>query len=364
MKASSFAAASSLAELPGPGPWVRRPFGAYVLLRRLAEGGMAEIFLARRVSGPGAGRDVVIKRMREPLMGQPEYAALFREEARLAERLVHPHLVRVHEHGVVEGRPYLCLEYLPGEDFSSVVRLASLRGEYVPVPLVLRVLADAARGLHHAHEAGVVHRDVSPSNLHVTYSGQVKVLDFGVAQGGESASAPPPGLVLGKSVYMAPEQARGGRVDRRADVFALGVSLYEALTHVRPFARALEREVLEALRTGECARPRALRPELSEALEAVVLQAMAVEPAHRHASAAAFADALDALQERAPRAPTPTQLALYLRASVGESRYRDKTGQPPVLEGDVPGGWSQPRGAPGAGAARRASGRQIGRAHV
>ncbi|ATB31733.1 protein kinase domain-containing protein [Melittangium boletus] len=325
---------SSLGDLPGPGPWQRRPFGAYVLLRKLAEGGMAEIFLARRADGEGAGRDVVIKRMRESLVGQPDFVEMFRQEARVAASLSHPHLVRVYDQGVSEGRPYLCMEFLPGEDFSTVVRLASLRGEYVPVPLVLRVLADAARGLHHAHELDIVHRDVSPSNLYVTYSGLVKVLDFGVAQAGAGSTASRPGSVLGKSVYMAPEQARGGVVDRRADVFALGVSLYEALTHVRPFAREREQAVLEALRKGDCAPPRALRPELSEELEAVVLQAMAVEPSRRHATAAAFADALEALLSREPSAPTRAQLAAHLRASVGERRYQEKTAPPPFVERD------------------------------
>jgi len=330
-------ASSSLGDLPGPGPWQRRPFGAYVLLRKLAEGGMAEIFLARRADGEGAGRDVVIKRIRESLVGQPDFVEMFRQEARVAASLSHPHLVRVYDQGVSEGRPYLCMEFLPGEDFSTMVRLASHRGEYVPVPLVLRVLADAARGLHHAHELDIVHRDVSPSNVYVTYSGLVKVLDFGVAQTGAGSTASRPGSVLGKSVYMAPEQARGGVVDRRADVFALGVSLYEALTHVRPFAREEERAVLEALRKGDCAPPRALRPELSEELEAVVLKAMAVEPSRRHATAAAFADALEELLSREPSEPTRAQLAAHLRASVGERRYQEKTAPPPFVERDPAG---------------------------
>ncbi len=325
-------ASSSLGDLPGPGPWQRRPFGPYVLLRKLAEGGMAEIFLARRAGGEGAGRDLVIKRMREGLLGQPELVRMFQQEAQVAARLTHPHLVRVFDQGMSEDRPYLCMEFLPGEDFSTLVRMASHRGEYVPIPLVLRVLADAARGLHHAHELDIVHRDVSPSNLYVTYSGWVKVLDFGVAQVGPGDASGRPGPVLGKSVYMAPEQARGGRVDRRADVFALGVSLYEALTHVRPFARPREAEVLEALRQGQCAAPRALRPELSAALEAVVLQAMAVEPSRRHATAAAFAEALEALLAREPVEPSRARLAEYLRASVGERRYQEKTAAAPVVE--------------------------------
>ncbi|MET0401791.1 MAG: protein kinase [Cystobacter sp.] len=314
-----------------PGPWMRQLFGPYVLRRKLGEGGMAELYLARRLAGGEAGRDIVIKRLRASLVGQPDFLEMLRQEARLASQLVHPHLVRVHEQGVIEGRPYLCMEWLAGEDFSTLVRLASRRGEFMPVQLVLRVLADAARGLHHAHEfqdasgrpLNIVHRDVSPANLYVTFEGQVKVLDFGVAQAGGAATRP--GEVKGKVIYMAPEQALGGAVDRRADVFSLGVSLYEALTHVRPFARERDSAVLDALREGDFAPPRTLRPELSPALEAVVLKAMASAPARRHASAAEFGDELERVLSRELPPATPALLAAYLRACVGEERYRQKT---------------------------------------
>ncbi|WP_245815077.1 protein kinase domain-containing protein [Cystobacter ferrugineus] len=306
-----------------------------MLRRKLAEGGMAEIFLARRSDGQDGAREVVIKRIRQALVGQPDFLEMLRQEGRLATQLVHPHLVRVYEQGSVEGRAYLCMEWLAGEDFSTLVRLASLRREFMPVPLVLRVLADAARGLHYAHDfvdasgqaLNIVHRDVSPSNLYVTFEGQVKVLDFGVAQAGGAATRP--GEMKGKVIYMAPEQALGGAVDRRADVFSLGVCLYEALTHVRPFARERDAAVLDALREGDFPPPRALRPELSPELEAVVLKAMAPAPARRHASAAEFADALERLLSREYPPATSAHLAAYLRASVGEERYREKTFVPP-----------------------------------
>ena len=313
-----------------------RPYGSYVLVRRLAEGGMAEIFLAKRQAGEGASSDVVIKRMLGHLAGVPECVEMFRDEARLAALLVHPNLVRVYELGFVEERYFLCMEYLAGEDFSAMVRTASLRGEWVPVPLVMRVLADSARGLHHAHECRdatgqplhIVHRDVSPSNLYATYGGQVKVLDFGVAKAESRRTRTRPGMVKGKYLYMAPEQARGDEVDRRADVFSLGVSLYEALTHVRPFAREDELAGLHALLKGEFQPPRALRPELSPELEAVVLKAMALEPARRFATAAEFAEALEQLLARESTGAGPGALARYLRASFGEARFLERTRTP------------------------------------
>ncbi len=326
-------AGSADAQDPGRFP---RPYGPFVLVRRLAEGGMAEIFLAKRQAADGAETDVVIKRMLAHLAGVPECVEMFRDEARLAALLVHPHLPRVHELGLAEERYFLCMEYLAGEDFSAMLRTASLRGEYVPVSLVLRVLVDAARGLHHAHGCAdasgrplnIVHRDVSPSNLYVTYSGQVKVLDFGVAKAESRRTRTRPGLVKGKYIYMAPEQARGEEVDRRADIFSLGVSLYEALTHVRPFARDDDLAVLHALLKGEYQAPRALRPELSPELEAVVLKAMALEPAQRYATAAEFADALERVLSREPSVPSAISLAKYLRASFGEERYLERTRTP------------------------------------
>ncbi|MCY1075567.1 protein kinase domain-containing protein [Archangium lansingense] len=313
-------------------------YGQYVLVRKLAEGGMAEIFLAKRLGADGFERNVVIKRMLANLSGLPEFVDMFRDEARLAAKLSHPNIVQIQDLGFTDGCYYICMEYLPGEDFSTTVRTASFRGEYMPVPLVLRVLADAARGLHYAHdfadESGrklnIVHRDISPSNLYVTYEGQVKVLDFGISKYESRQSQTRTGVVKGKYIYMAPEQARGNPVDRRADIFALGVSLYEALTHVRPFARDNDLAVLNALLEGQFQPPRELRPDLSPELEMVVLRAMAYDPDERYATAAEFADDLEHLLSREPQRPTGAHLAAYLRNSFGEERYAEKTRIPTI----------------------------------
>ncbi|RYZ35260.1 MAG: serine/threonine protein kinase, partial [Myxococcaceae bacterium] len=156
-----------------------QPYGQYVLVRKLAEGGMAEIFLAKLLGADGFERNVVLKRMLPALSAIPDFVEMFRDEARLAAKLSHPHIIQIHELGFIEGCYYICMEYLAGEDFSTTLRLAGRRRQYVPIPAVLRVLIDAARGLHYAHtftnEQGqplhVVHRDVSPSNLYVTYQG-------------------------------------------------------------------------------------------------------------------------------------------------------------------------------------------------
>ncbi|MBN8468778.1 protein kinase [Corallococcus exiguus] len=311
-----------------------QPYGQYVLVRKLAEGGMAEIFLAKLLGADGFERNVVLKRMLPTLSAIPDFVEMFRDEARLAAKLSHPHIVQIHELGFTDGCYYICMEYLAGEDFSTTLRLAGRRRQYVPLPVVMRVLIDAARGLHFAHtftnEQGqplhVVHRDVSPSNLYVTYQGQVKVLDFGIAKAESRLVQTRTGVVKGKYIYMAPEQAQGKEVDHRADVFSLGVSLYEAVTHVRPFSRENDLAVLNALLQGEFEKPRALRADLPEGLEAIILKAMAFKPEDRYATSDAFADALESFaaefQGGAASAPT---LGTFLRNHFGEERVTEKT---------------------------------------
>ncbi|NBD13619.1 protein kinase domain-containing protein [Corallococcus silvisoli] len=311
-----------------------QPYGQYVLVRKLAEGGMAEIFLAKLLGADGFERNVVLKRMLPALSAIPDFVEMFRDEARLAAKLAHPHIVQIHELGFTEGCYYICMEYLAGEDFSTTLRLAGRRRQYVPLPVVMRVLIDAARGLHYAHtftnEQGqplhVVHRDVSPSNLYVTYQGQVKVLDFGIAKAESRLVQTRTGVVKGKYIYMAPEQAQGKEVDHRADVFSLGVSLYEAVTHVRPFSRENDLAVLNALLHGEFEKPRALRADLPEGLEAIILKAMAFKPQDRYATAEDFAVDLEAFaagfEGGAAGAPA---LGSFLRNHFGEERVTEKT---------------------------------------
>ncbi|MGE6757628.1 protein kinase domain-containing protein [Corallococcus interemptor] len=311
-----------------------QPYGQYVLVRKLAEGGMAEIFLAKLLGADGFERNVVLKRMLPSLSAIPDFVEMFRDEARLAAKLSHPHIVQIHELGFTDGCYYICMEYLAGEDFSTTLRLAGRRRQYVPLPVVMRVLIDAARGLHFAHtftnEQGqplhVVHRDVSPSNLYVTYQGQVKVLDFGIAKAESRLVQTRTGVVKGKYIYMAPEQAQGKEVDPRADVFSLGVSLYEAVTHVRPFSRENDLAVLNALLQGDFEKPRALRPDLPEGLEAVILKAMAFKPEDRYASAEDFAVALETFaSDFQGGAASPPALGTFLRNHFGEERVTEKT---------------------------------------
>ncbi len=315
------------------GPLAVRPFGKYFLVRKLAEGGMAEIFLAKQVGVEGFEKNVVIKRMLQHLSSVPDFVSMFLDEARLAARLSHPNIVTISDLGHADGCYYICMEYLAGEDFSTMLRTSARRREYVPLNISLRVLAEAARGLDFAHgftdaqgkPLNIVHRDISPSNIFVTYTGQVKVLDFGIAKAESRVTNTTAGVVKGKYMYMAPEQARSGGVDRRADVFSLGVSLYEALTNVRPFARDNDLAILNAVLKCEYRPPRELRPDLPVELEQVVLKALMLDPALRYQSGAELASDLERFLAATTSGSGATQLSQFMHAFFGPERVASKT---------------------------------------
>jgi serine/threonine protein kinase len=311
-------------------------YGKYFLLRKLAEGGMAEIFLAKQSGAEGFERNVVVKRMLKHLSDEPSFVEMFLDEARLAARLAHQNIVQIHDLGLAEGCYFICMEYLAGEDLSTILRAAGRQRQYVPLQVVLRVIAEAAYGLHYAHEfadengapMNVVHRDISPSNIYVTFQGQVKVLDFGIARAESRTTKTTAGVVKGKYMYMPPEQAKGAGVDRRADVYALGVSLFEALTNVRPFARDHDLAILNAVLHGEFSPPRHYRPDLPQDLEALVLKAMAHRPEDRFQTAQAFAVALDSYMASRTSGSGGSQTQAYLRTLFGEERITQKTRVP------------------------------------
>ncbi len=315
------------------GPMAVRPFGKYFLVRKLAEGGMAEIFLAKQVGVEGFEKNVVIKRMLQHLSSVPDFVSMFLDEARLAARLSHPNIVTIADLGHADGCYYICMEYLAGEDFSTMLRTSARRREYVPLSISLRVLAEAARGLDFAHNftdaqgkpLNVVHRDISPSNIFVTYTGQVKVLDFGIAKAESRVTNTTAGVVKGKYMYMAPEQARSGQVDRRADVFSLGVSLYEAVTNVRPFARDNDLAILNAVLQCDYKPPRELRPDLPVELEQVVQKALMLDPGLRYQSAAELAADLERFLSATTSGSGHTALSEFMHSFFGKERVSQKT---------------------------------------
>jgi serine/threonine-protein kinase len=272
--------------------------GGYELVRLLASGGMADVYLARSDKGLAAVKVLNSSRARDA-----EACALFLDEARLVGMLEHPNLASVHEVDARDGVYFLAMEYVHGADLRDLLAHAQIADTAIDYACALSIVAAAAAGLDHAHRRcapdgrplHLVHRDVSLSNIMVGYDGTVKVIDFGIATSTASAHHTNPGIVRGKASYMSPEQCLGDPVDLRTDVFALGVVLYELVTGKRCFQGGSDFERMLAVVRGEYVPASTHVPELPASLETVIKTAMAIDPAKRYASAAAMLEALEAV---------------------------------------------------------------------
>jgi serine/threonine-protein kinase len=294
-------------------------FGKFWLLAELGRGGMADVYLVTVVQEPvGFHKLQVIKVLRAGSADSRESLAMFLNEARLAARLNHANVVQTHEVGEYDGHYFIAMEYLEGQPFHRVKLRAEQLGRPLPLRPQLRVLSEMLAGLHYAHELGdfdgtplnVVHRDVSPHNVFVTYDGQVKVVDFGIAKVTGQSTETKTGVVKGKVAYMAPEQALGQKVDRRADIFSAGVMLWEALTGTRLWRGYTDVTILTLVALGRVPDVRERKGDVDPALEAICRRAMARDPNERFATAAEFQRELDR----------------YLLATGGEVSLRDVGG--------------------------------------
>ncbi len=278
--------------------------GRYRLAFEMASGGMASLYVAVAESSGGFGKVLALKRIHPHLAKEAEFREMFIDEARTASLLHHPNVCGVLDYGEEDGLPFFTMEYLLGESLSRVHRVLR-RMDEAPVAerarLAARIVADAAHGLHAAHELRdpegkpleLVHRDVSPQNLIVTYDGVTRVLDFGIARSRAQEHHPATGTIKGKFAYMAPEQLLGEDVDRRADIWALGVVLWETLTGLRLFKRKTEMETLLAVTQGAIPEPTAVHPDLDPELCAVVKRALTREIEMRYATAEEMARDLE-----------------------------------------------------------------------
>lgn len=276
-------------------------YGRFDILGRIGRGGMAEILLARERSATGATRHLVIKRILPEAADDDEVLHMFLDEARVVMGLSHPNLCQIYDVGEQGGTWFIAMEWVNGPNLSQIVRRGLFDHPNAP-QFMARIMSQCAEALHYAHTARdghgrpmqLVHRDVSPHNIMVAYDGRVKLLDFGIAKSAGSTHHTEAGVVKGKLCYMAPEQWRGEALDARTDVFALGVSLYEALTGRVIFKRDNQTDVMHAI-TCEGAPPvKVFAPGLDESLAAIVHRAMERDPEHRYQSAAAMRDALEA----------------------------------------------------------------------
>ncbi len=292
-------------------------YGRYHLLRKIAAGGMGEIFLAREWAEGGFFRDLVVKRLFSHLSEHETALRAFQYEARLMAELRHPNIPYVTELCQIEGTWCIAMEYVDGQTIADLWRAGARAGVSMPRSVVVAVAMQICEALHHAHErrdrAGdwlaIVHRDVTPQNVMVTRDGVVKLMDFGVAQ--TSANVDEPGTVKGTYSYMSPEQVRGQRLDRRSDVFALGVILYELTTGTRLF-HGNEIEIMTAVVEATIPPPTTVIPEYPKDLEAIVMAALRRDPEHRIASAADLALHLESFALRQGMLVGPRAIAHFV----------------------------------------------------
>jgi serine/threonine protein kinase len=281
----------------GPGD----KLGKYEVIRQIAVGAMAELYLTRTVGTEGFEKLVCVKRILPEHIGNPRFIGMFLNEARLAATLHHPNIAQVYDISQDDGEQFFSMEYVHGEDLGRLV--ASGRDNGVPISLdcTLTIAAGLCAGLHHAHDKssrdgkplGVVHRDVSPSNVLISYDGAVKLVDFGIARAGGEPSASQIGL-KGKAAYLSPEQIHGrAPVDRRSDVFSVGTILYELTTGGLPFDDSTEYGILERIVNRDPDLPSALVPGYPPALEAIVMRALQRDPDRRFPTALALQNQLE-----------------------------------------------------------------------
>ena len=300
-----------LAELVEDAVAGRRPFlpaeplkgayGPYELIERVAVGGMAEVYRARRSGPEGFAKTLALKRILPHLATRPDFVDLFVNEAKMVSRLEHPNIVGIQELGRTGNSYYIAMEFVNGQDLRAILERLRNRGRKMPLDIAVFLGRKVCAALDYAHKAkqddgspvGIVHSDISPQNILVSYEGEVKLTDFGVAKASSRASEGDDGLLRGKLFYMSPEQASGEPVDHRSDIFSLGIVLYEMTTGVKPFSGGDEGALYAALRGGRVQAPSNLNAGIPDRLSETILKALERDQDHRFEDAAALSKALE-----------------------------------------------------------------------
>jgi serine/threonine protein kinase len=304
--------------------------GKYEVLGHVATGGMAEIHLARAVGLMGFDRPVVIKRMLPQIAGSPALVGMFLDEARIAAVLHHPNIVQVYDIGRACGQNFFAMEFLHGKDVRQIVRAAHARGQRLPLEHALNIIIGVCAGLHYAHDKldfdgrplKIVHRDVSPQNVFVTFDGAVKVVDFGLANASRGRGARRLGSVKGKLRYRSPEQCLGAPLDRRSDIFAVAVMLWELTTGLRLRRGDSEIEVMRAIVERDAPTPRTVDADYPPELERIVMKGLRRDPAARYQTARELEHDLEAFVREHRVALSSDGLAAFVRGLYGEEMSR------------------------------------------
>ncbi|MEE2961449.1 MAG: serine/threonine-protein kinase [Myxococcota bacterium] len=296
-------------------------FGDYRLIERIGIGGMAEVFLARRSGVAGFEKEIVIKRIRPHLNEQKSFVNMFLGEAKLATQLTHPNIVQIYDLGRIDNSYFIAMEYIPGRDMSAIIPKTKSNNVPFPVEYVLKIASSLCEALHYAHNKKdivgnsleIVHRDVSPENIRIAWTGTVKILDFGIAKAATQVHETKVGEIKGKLCYMSPEQVLGQDVDSRSDIFALGCVMYEAITGFKLYSGNNDLEIMNKIIDGKVYPPSYFRNDVPEEVERIIMKALAKERRKRFQSAFEMQLTIDKFLTTNEFTPSSIHLANFLK---------------------------------------------------
>lgn len=307
-------------------------FGKYTLLNRIAVGGMAEVFLARQEGLEGFEKTICIKRIRPHLSSQPNFVRMFLNEAKLAAQLNHPNVVQIYDLGRVNDSYFIAMEYISGRDMSRIIPKAEKAGIPFPMIYALRIASNVCEGLYYAHTKGdaygnplnVVHRDITPENILVSFNGTVKIVDFGIAKANTQLEQTRAGEIKGKLSYMSPEQCMGHVLDARSDIFSFGSVIYEWITGYKLFTGENEMAILKSIIDGKIYPPSYFKEDVPEAVERILMKALDKDKSKRYQSAWEMQFDIDTYLASSEFTPSNIHLSNFLKQIFGDEIEREK----------------------------------------
>jgi eukaryotic-like serine/threonine-protein kinase len=307
-------------------------FGKYTLVDRIAVGGMAEIFLARQAGLEGFEKTIVIKRIRPHLSKQPNFIKMFLNEAKLAAQLNHPNIVQIYDLGRINESYFIAMEYIFGRDMRRIIPQADSMAIPFPMVYALKIASSVCEGLYYAHQRSdlygnplhIVHRDVTPENIFVSFDGTVKVLDFGIAKAANQIEQTRAGEIKGKLSYMSPEQCVGRVLDNRSDIFSLGTVLYEWLTGFKLFTGDSEVTILKSITEGKIYAPSYFKADIPEAVEAILMKALEKDREKRYQTAWEMQYDIDQFLSEYEFTPSNIHLSNFLKQLFNEELEQEK----------------------------------------